>query len=233
MTVSRRLTIVNVKGLHARASAKLVEVVEAHDARAQISRDGMSTGGDSIMGLLMLAASNGHYEVIKLLIDNGANIKLKDSYGTTALIVASTSGNTEIAATLIDLGADPLLKDTSGGSALSNATFFGHTETVKTLLKGVKILPDADGQELLMLSAGLGHIEIANALFDKGVTANARGTDRHTAILAATAFNRVEMVKLLLKHGADPTLKDDDGINAVQLASEKEFQEIIKLLKPN
>ena len=59
MTVSRRLTIVNVKGLHARASAKLVEVVEAHDARAQISRDGMSTGGDSIMGLLMLAASNG------------------------------------------------------------------------------------------------------------------------------------------------------------------------------
>jgi phosphocarrier protein len=58
-TVHRRLDIINEKGLHARASAKLVEVVEAFDARAEICRDGMSTGGDSIMGLLMLAASKG------------------------------------------------------------------------------------------------------------------------------------------------------------------------------
>lgn len=54
-----RLEIVNIKGLHARASAKLVEVVEAHDAQATVSKDGMSADGDSIMGLLMLAASKG------------------------------------------------------------------------------------------------------------------------------------------------------------------------------
>lgn len=53
------LEIVNEKGLHARASAKLVEVVEAFDARAEVSKDGMSASGDSIMGLLMLAASKG------------------------------------------------------------------------------------------------------------------------------------------------------------------------------
>ena len=53
------LKIVNEKGLHARASAKLVEVVEAFDARAEVSKDGMSASGDSIMGLLMLAASRG------------------------------------------------------------------------------------------------------------------------------------------------------------------------------
>ncbi|WP_417719483.1 HPr family phosphocarrier protein [Salipiger sp.] len=57
--VCRVLKIVNEKGLHARASAKLVEVVEGFDARAEVSRDGMSAGGDSIMGLLMLAASKG------------------------------------------------------------------------------------------------------------------------------------------------------------------------------
>lgn len=51
--------IVNEKGLHARASAKFVEVVEAHDAMAEVSKDGMSVSGDSIMGLLMLAASRG------------------------------------------------------------------------------------------------------------------------------------------------------------------------------
>lgn len=58
-TVTRRLKIINDKGLHARASAKFVEVVEAHDARARVSKDSMDTDGDSIMGLLMLAASYG------------------------------------------------------------------------------------------------------------------------------------------------------------------------------
>ena len=53
------LQIINEKGLHARASAKFVEVVERHDAQAEVSKDGMSVPGDSIMGLLMLAASRG------------------------------------------------------------------------------------------------------------------------------------------------------------------------------
>ncbi|MDD8021831.1 MAG: HPr family phosphocarrier protein [Paracoccaceae bacterium] len=57
--VAKVLQIVNVKGLHARASARFVEVVEAHDARAEVEKDGMSVSGDSIMGLLMLAASRG------------------------------------------------------------------------------------------------------------------------------------------------------------------------------
>jgi len=59
MSVTRELTIVNEKGLHARASAKLVELVETFDAEAEISKDGLSATGDSIMGLLMLAASRG------------------------------------------------------------------------------------------------------------------------------------------------------------------------------
>ncbi len=55
----RTLKIINEKGLHARASAKLVELVEEFDAAAEVSRDGLSASGDSIMGLLMLAASKG------------------------------------------------------------------------------------------------------------------------------------------------------------------------------
>lgn len=56
---ARSFRIINEKGLHARASAKFVEVVEAHDASAEVSKDGMTVAGDSIMGLLMLAASRG------------------------------------------------------------------------------------------------------------------------------------------------------------------------------
>lgn len=57
--IERRLSIVNEKGLHARASARFVETVERHRARAEVTKDGMSVSGDSIMGLLMLAASRG------------------------------------------------------------------------------------------------------------------------------------------------------------------------------
>ena len=55
----RTLQIVNQKGLHARASARLVEVVEDHQAECEVFRDGLNASGDSIMGLLMLAASKG------------------------------------------------------------------------------------------------------------------------------------------------------------------------------
>ena len=59
MSLRRTVGIVNERGLHARASAKFVEVVEGFDAAAQVTREGMSVSGDSIMGLLMLAASRG------------------------------------------------------------------------------------------------------------------------------------------------------------------------------
>jgi len=61
---ARRLEIVNVRGLHARASAKFVEMVERHDAVARVTREGQTVPGDSIMGLLLLAAAKGtHIDV--------------------------------------------------------------------------------------------------------------------------------------------------------------------------
>ncbi len=49
----------NLKGLHARASAKFVKLAETFDAKITVSRDGQSVGGTSIMGLMMLAAGPG------------------------------------------------------------------------------------------------------------------------------------------------------------------------------
>lgn len=57
--MQQTLNIINEKGLHARASAKFVETVERFDAGAIVCKDGLSSEGDSIMGLLMLAASIG------------------------------------------------------------------------------------------------------------------------------------------------------------------------------
>lgn len=57
--LSRELQIINKRGLHARASAKFVQTVERFDAEVSVSKDGMTVGGTSIMGLMMLAASPG------------------------------------------------------------------------------------------------------------------------------------------------------------------------------
>ena len=58
-SVSRQLMIVNKRGLHARASAKFVQLVSGYDAAVEVEKDGVTVGGTSIMGLMMLAASPG------------------------------------------------------------------------------------------------------------------------------------------------------------------------------
>ncbi|WP_294640719.1 HPr family phosphocarrier protein [uncultured Aureimonas sp.] len=57
--IEQTMTIVNRKGLHARASAKFVQLAEQFDCDITISREGLSVGGQSIMGLMMLAAGQG------------------------------------------------------------------------------------------------------------------------------------------------------------------------------
>jgi phosphocarrier protein len=56
---TRIVEIVNARGLHARASAKFVQMVERYDAEVRVTRGGETVGGDSIMGLMMLAAGPG------------------------------------------------------------------------------------------------------------------------------------------------------------------------------
>jgi phosphocarrier protein len=57
--IVRDFQIVNQRGLHARASAKFVQVASGFDATIDVEKDGVRVGGTSIMGLMMLAASPG------------------------------------------------------------------------------------------------------------------------------------------------------------------------------
>ena len=57
--VAQQLTIVNRKGLHARASARFVRTAECFDASVNVIKDGTSVNGNSIMGLMMLGAGPG------------------------------------------------------------------------------------------------------------------------------------------------------------------------------
>ena len=62
--LAQQLTIVNRKGLHARASARFVRTAECFDAKLHVVKDGQSVNGDSIMGLMMLGAAMGDSIII-------------------------------------------------------------------------------------------------------------------------------------------------------------------------
>lgn len=55
--ISKELTIINKLGLHARAAAKLVSLASTFDADIRVAKDGKTVNGKSIMGVMMLAAS--------------------------------------------------------------------------------------------------------------------------------------------------------------------------------
>ena len=61
----KRLTITNQRGLHARASAKLVNLAGCFDAEVQLERDGEAVAATSIMGLMMLGASFGSVVILR------------------------------------------------------------------------------------------------------------------------------------------------------------------------
>ena len=61
---SREVTVVNTRGLHARASAKFVNLASEIDARIEVEKDGNRVVGTSIMGLMMLGAARGDRIVI-------------------------------------------------------------------------------------------------------------------------------------------------------------------------
>jgi phosphocarrier protein HPr len=93
--LAQQLTIINRKGLHARASARFVRTAECFDAEVQVMRDGVTVNGNSIMGLMMLGAGPGStilvqatgkqareaLDAITALVNNGFD---EDSEGAVA-----------------------------------------------------------------------------------------------------------------------------------------------------
>lgn len=82
-----KVLIGNSKGMHARASAKFVEVVESFDSKCEVSKDDMTVSGNSIMGLLMLAASKGTYIKIRIwgtdsdLLADAIRVLIRNNFG--------------------------------------------------------------------------------------------------------------------------------------------------------
>ncbi|KAI1158830.1 hypothetical protein F5B18DRAFT_65083 [Nemania serpens] len=84
---------------------------------------------------LSWAAENGHQEIVQLLIERGADIESKGSYGQTPLSWAAGNGHQQIVQLLIERGADIESKDSSGRTPLSWAAENGHLEIMELLIE--------------------------------------------------------------------------------------------------
>jgi ankyrin repeat protein len=71
---------------------------------------------------LLAACDGGHIEVVKLLVDKGANLNAKDQNGQTPLMKTAASGQLDIVKILVERGADLTLTDERGDTALSMAS---------------------------------------------------------------------------------------------------------------
>ena len=96
-------------------------------------KDGFDISTDGNLALRE-ATFHGHFDVIKTLIENGADVNIEYINGDTALMRAVMVGRNEIVKTLIDYGADINAKDNDGWTALIYASYREYNDIVKTLL---------------------------------------------------------------------------------------------------
>ena len=128
------LNAVNALGESPLMLAALKGQLEMADKMVKKGADVNKTGWTP----LHYAASNGHVEVIKLLLENHAYIDAESPNGSTPLMMASMYGNPEAVKLLIDEGADPMLKNQQGLTAQQFAQRGNRPDSAELLLKAVR-----------------------------------------------------------------------------------------------
>mmetsp|Transcript_18676 Transcript_18676/g.60380 ORF Transcript_18676/g.60380 Transcript_18676/m.60380 type:complete len:881 (-) Transcript_18676:1194-3836(-) len=241
--------IVAAAGGHTEACAALL------DFGANVSAD-HAEGVDA----LMYAAAGGHLETVKLLLDKGADPKKQHAHGGSAFVEAATFGAVDVVKLLAEKGAEPLLHDKEGVNALMAAASQGKVDATRYLLDEYftskelfDVAADSGGTALMFAAAG-GHLECTKMLIEKGGDVNKRvkGTpsyvesvaqqiasgkedvephkDDVTALQVAAQGGHAEVVKLLLEHGADVSIADEEGATALTNAVSNDKPDVAFLL---
>jgi ankyrin repeat protein len=152
-------------------------------------------------GDLIRILKNGHIEVIKMLVEKGADVRVTTRGGKTPLHQASEKGHVEIAKLLLEKGADAMAADNDGWTPLHWASEKGDIEIVKLLLEnGADVMvADNDGWTPLHKASGEGHVQIVKLLLEKGADVMVADNDGWTPLHWASEKGHVEVVKLLLE----------------------------------
>ena len=183
-------------------------------------------------------------EVVKFLIDNGADVNLKNNGGMTALMSASDVSH-ELIELLIKSGARVNEVDDNGKSALMYAIISSSDiEVVKFLIdNGANVnLKSNDGETALMNAYIRGNKELVELLINSGADANLisnlKDNYGRAKLMEASEIGNKEAVELLIKSGVGVNEVDDNGKSALMYACEKHIIsssdiEVVKFLIDN
>ena len=116
--------------------------------------------------LLHRASYFGQFEVVKLIVNRGADINIRDAKNNTALHLAAESGSVDIIKLLLDKGMSVNLTNTHGFTPLHISAGFGNLEATKTLIHRGAALNNVNkcGDTPLTLASRRGHLEICRFL---------------------------------------------------------------------
>jgi ankyrin repeat protein len=174
---------------------------------------------------LYFAAERGHNSVVQRLIERGADVKLTGKSGVSPVAAAAYAGRDSIVAMLLAHGADGRALDETGKPPVIYAAASGRLDIVKQLLgKDDLNARYANDLTLLMWASGPDEkvpeaqaIEVITYLLDAGAHIDDRDDRGRTALMIAAEGGHPAIADLLLKRGADPSLKDKAGKRAADL----------------
>jgi len=157
--------------------------------------------------LLIEAADNGHMDVVKLLIENGAGVNLKGEAWYGPLHAAAAKGHIEVVNILLENGADVNIFHQN--KPLHNAAMNGHIEVARILLAHGADINAKGTDEASPLHTAVSNNQLAMLkwLLSKGANVNPRASYGCTPLHFAASRNNVEIGRILLEHGADTTLE--------------------------
>jgi quinoprotein dehydrogenase-associated probable ABC transporter substrate-binding protein len=173
--------------------------------------------------------------VIKTLIELGADPNQAANDGSTALVTAAMRDHVPSVEALLENGADVEKPGPKGFRPLALAIAESKYEAAKALIEGGADVSVASGEDgltpLMLIAAQTGPAEgarflpgstrpsdIAKALVERGANVDAQAKNGVTALMVAATHNSAPMIGLLMDAGADPTLKNNQGLTATEMA---------------
>ena len=178
------------------------------------------------------AAQDGYVDVVRLLLDRGAEVSCKDNKGKTPLHYAAVKGHAHVAVVLLDRGAEVNGQASGEMTPIHYAAWYAHADVVRLLLdRGAEVnVKDNAGLTPLHFAAKDVYVDVIMLLLNRGADVNAKDNNGWTPIHDAAWYGHVDVATLLLGRGAEVNVKDNDGWTPLHHAAEMGHIEIVALL---